>query len=145
MALQRMLAFSAIYGISYLLTNTDTLLPPLILHRTSSAESHFHPTDGLHPILIHTHSSGPLIAYPPAARHALDLSIYSSGECGVSRVSITLDWWSTIGAWGLRYWTTVCAWAVGVIGIVTAHAWNTWEKGGSTLWCSVCVDGGQPY
>ncbi|KAF8517867.1 PGAP1-like protein-domain-containing protein [Gautieria morchelliformis] len=107
----------------------DALLPPLILHWTSSAESHFHPTDGLRPILIHTHSSGPFIAYPPAARRALNLSIYSSGECGVSRVSITLDWWSTLGAWGLRYWTTVCAWAVGVIGIVIAHAWHTWEKG----------------
>ncbi|KAF8591481.1 PGAP1-domain-containing protein [Ramaria rubella] len=105
------------------------LLPPLILHRTGPAESYFHPTDGVRPILIHSHSSGPFISVDSSARHGVHVHLYSSGECGISRLEFTIDWWSSFGTWGLRYWTTVCAWAVGVVGIIIIQAWNTWEKG----------------
>ncbi|KAF8529105.1 PGAP1-like protein-domain-containing protein [Hysterangium stoloniferum] len=117
----------------------NALMPPLILHRTSSSESHFHPTDGVRKILIHTHSSGPFISSSPEDRRGLDLIVYSSGQCGISELALTVDWWASLSTWGLRYWTTVIAWSTGVVGILIVYAWNVWEKGGHfpTIWESL--------
>jgi GPI inositol-deacylase len=115
-------------------------MPPLILHRTSAAESHFHPTDGIRPILIHTHSSGPFIASEAENEHAVNLDIYSSGECGISQLELTVDWWSSLGTWGLRYWTTVCAWAIGVVAITILQAWDAWDEGGLFVPVQLCID-----
>lgn len=110
----------------------DALLPPLILHRTSAAESHFYSPDGIRPILIHAHSSGPFIASQTENRRSVNIDIYSSGECGISQLEFTVDWWSSFGMWGLRYWTTVFAWAAGIVVIMVLHAFTAWDKGGST-------------
>ena len=60
----------------------------------------------------------------------VELEIFSSGECGVADLRITVDWWSSLSTWGLRYWTTSCAWALGVVGVILLRAWINWETGG---------------
>ncbi|GJJ07529.1 hypothetical protein Clacol_001731 [Clathrus columnatus] len=108
---------------------SSALLPPLILHKSNSSESHFHSTDGQRVILIHTHSSGPFIPLNKEERYGITLDIYSSGECGISSFEFTVDWQATLATWGLRYWTTVVAWSIGVVAIVIGQSWHEWENG----------------
>lgn len=106
------------------------LLPPLVLHKSKTSESHFHLTNGQRTILIHTHSSGPFIPSDEENRHGVTLDIYSSGECGISSFELTVDWQATLATWGLRYWTTVAAWSIGIVAIVIGKSWREWENGG---------------
>lgn len=109
-------------------TCSDSLLSPLLLHQSSPSEAHYFPLRSLSAILLHTHSSGPYLS--PATR-GLNLSVYSSGECAVERVSITVDWWATLGRWGVRYWSALVSWAIALILLVVFNAWRVMDATGS--------------
>ncbi|KIJ56766.1 hypothetical protein M422DRAFT_197939 [Sphaerobolus stellatus SS14] len=107
----------------------DAIFPPLLLHTSNTAESHFHTMDGYRPILIHTHSAGPFLNTPANLTHDVELQIFSSAECGVSEIQLNVDWKGSLSTWGLRYWTTLCAWSLGVVGVILLQAWITFELG----------------
>ncbi|TBU33000.1 PGAP1-domain-containing protein [Dichomitus squalens] len=106
----------------------DAVLLPLLTHQSHPSETHYFP---LAPsfsrrILLHSHSAAPYIASDHPSGHVL--TIHSSGECRVSELELSVDWWATIGRWGTRYGTAAACWAVG---IVAALMWDTWRLVGS--------------
>ncbi|KAF9782201.1 PGAP1-like protein-domain-containing protein [Thelephora terrestris] len=102
----------------------DTLLPPLLAHKTP-AESHYHrihpsTSPPYRPILLHSHSSAPYIhtSFPD---RGLNLTLHTSGEpetCYPESIAITIDWWMSIGRWGYRYWPVLATWSIGIASLV---------------------------
>lgn len=119
----------------------STLLRPLAHHTSAVSvsdrshqfsdlqprESHFHLATSQHPIYIHSHVAGPFV--PSTHAHSTVLQVYTSGTCGVSDISIDIDWRSSLGRAGSRYWSTLGVWCVGVVGILVAGAWRGWDLG----------------
>ncbi|KAH8113449.1 PGAP1-domain-containing protein [Phellopilus nigrolimitatus] len=108
-------------------------LPPLLLHTSGPSEAHYHRLENNHPVLLHGHSSAPFL---PISSHLLELyskglnlTIYSSGECGLEGLSITVDWWNSFGRWGSRYWNAILAWSAGLIAFLFYSSWATWDSG----------------
>lgn len=106
-------------------------LNPLIQHTSHPSETHYYPLASKTPILLHTHGAGPFIPSPYG--HGLNLTIYTSGEggCVLKDVAITVDWWATIGRWGIRYTAPTATWAVGIVAVVLFDAWGAFEGGNS--------------
>lgn len=102
-------------------------------------ESHFHLVTSKS-IFIHSHVTGPFI--PSSAAYSPVLEVYTSGACGVTSASITIDWYSSLGRAGSRFWSTLGVWAVGVVGVLFAEAWRVWdmEDGFSTFWAYIFID-----
>ncbi|KLO19789.1 PGAP1-domain-containing protein [Schizopora paradoxa] len=105
------------------------LLPPMLWHVAGTSESHYYRIEHKKTIYLHTHSSAPFL---PLHGHPIDslsngisLTIHSSGECGVSKLDISIDWWNSFGRWGARYWNAVLAWGAGIIGL--AFGWSLWK------------------
>lgn len=107
-----------------LTTTIDSLLPPLLV-QTTSVESHYH---RIHPstsfpyrkILLHSHSPAPYI-FTPSSGKGLNLTLHTSGEpgaCYPESISITVDWWTSVGRWGYRYWPVLVTWSIGIASLV---------------------------
>ncbi|OSD04507.1 GPI-inositol-deacylase [Trametes coccinea BRFM310] len=109
--------------------SADSLLLPLLTHRTHPSETHYYPLTPSFSrrILLHSHASGPYIASDHPVGHTL--TIHSSGECRVSAIELSVDWWATIGRWGSRYATAAACWAVGIVAIVLWDVWGLVEGG----------------
>ena len=86
---------------------------------------------------MHGHSSAPFLPTPAnlyySYSHGLNLTIYSSGQCGVVELRVTIDWWNSFGRWGTRYWNAVFAWGTGVVTFVFFTSIRTWDLCGRTL------------
>ncbi|KAJ3555841.1 hypothetical protein NM688_g2357 [Phlebia brevispora] len=106
------------------------LLNPLVQHTSHPSETHYYPLSSSSPILLHTHGAAPFISSP--YNHGLNLTIYTSGEggCVLKDLEITVDWWTTIGRWGVRYAAPTATWAVAIIAVVLFDAWGTLESSG---------------
>ncbi|CAL1700352.1 unnamed protein product [Somion occarium] len=102
---------------------TESLLLPLLQHTSHPSETHYFSLSLPPPrkVLLHTHASAPYIT-PPA--HGFNLSIYSSGECRLSSVEVTVDLWGTLGRWGMRYWSAVLSWSVALVASLIFDAWS---------------------
>lgn len=113
---------------------TGALLPPVLLHSSGLVEGHYHRLRNNHPVLLHGHSSGPFIPIPPhlyrSQSRGLNLTIFSSTECGVKELQVTVDWWYSFSRWGPRYWNAILAWSAGVIGFVFFKNWMVFDSGG---------------
>jgi len=97
------------------------------MHTSSSAESYFHRaviTDIPVAVLIHGHTSGPFVR--PA--YGLNLTIFSSGECHIEALSLTIDWWTSLGRWGARYWGAAFSWSIGIVAIMSVKAFAAWDS-----------------
>jgi len=103
---------------------SDTLLPPLLV-QTAPVESHYH---RIHPstsspyrqVLLHSHSSAPYIHTSSPAK-GLNLTLHTSGEpetCYPESITITVDWWTSIGRWGYRYWPVLATWSIGIVSLI---------------------------
>ncbi|KAF7970245.1 hypothetical protein HWV62_24492 [Athelia sp. TMB] len=104
----------------------NELLPPLLMHTTKPSETHYYPLMRSPPqILLHSHSSAPCITGTRFTQtRGLDLTIYSSASSScISGLSITVDWWATVGRWGTRYMQTAFSWSVGVVALILLDGW----------------------
>jgi GPI inositol-deacylase len=108
----------------------DSLLPPLLHHtlppRTGSSESHFYVETTTRPIFITSHSSGPFVSSRGAIRGSI-LEIYTSGTCGIKELKLGIDWRASLGRAASRYWSSLGVWAVGVVGLIMASGWTSWD------------------
>ncbi|KAI0775903.1 GPI-inositol-deacylase [Trametes elegans] len=109
--------------------SAETLLQPLLAHTSHPSETHYYP---LAPsfsrrILLHSHANAPYVASDHPDGHKL--TIYSSGECWVNEIVLSVDWWASIGRWGVRYYTAAVCWAVGIIAMILWDAWSSVEGG----------------
>ncbi|KAG2157116.1 PGAP1-like protein-domain-containing protein [Suillus clintonianus] len=108
------------------------ILPPLLVHKSHPAETHYYRLEHDKPVAIHTHASAPFI---PLSRftpsHSSELWIYSSGTgCqDVNEFILTIDWWATIGRIATRYPTILISWSSGVVALLMFHAWRESGKG----------------
>lgn len=110
----------------------ESLLYPVLLHTSSLTEAHHYPLRSGRSILLHTHSSAPFIQRLPGqylSGRGLNMTIFSTGECGVAELELTVDWWNSLSRWGPRYWNAVLAWGAAVIGIVFQSSWSIWDAG----------------
>ncbi|KAL5488183.1 BST1 [Sanghuangporus weigelae] len=111
----------------------DSLLPPLLLHTSGPHEAHFHRLLEGQPFLLHDHSSAPFLPLSNELRklysRGLNLTVYSSGECGVETLTITIDWWNSFGRWGGRYWNAILTWSAGVVCYLSYASWSVWDAG----------------
>jgi glycosylphosphatidylinositol deacylase len=102
----------------------DPLLAPILAHTSSNAESHFHRTlPSAEGSLLHTHNVGPFLG----TRYGVDLVIYSSGECHVTNVQLTVDWHSSTGRAASRLWAGMFAWCIAIASAMNALAWYQWD------------------
>ncbi|KAG9104891.1 GPI inositol deacylase [Ceratobasidium sp. 370] len=102
----------------------NPLLAPLLAHTSSDAESHFHRTKSpMNGALLHSHNAGPFLG----TKHGINLTLYSSGECRVTKIQLTVDWRSSAGRAASRLWAGVFAYAVGVAAAMNAFAWFSWD------------------
>lgn len=94
------------------------------------SETHYFALASTSPILLHTHGAAPFV--PSRHTHGLNLTIYTSGEggCVLRGLKVTVDWWATIGRWGVRYAAPATGWAVGIVAIILFDAWGTLECSG---------------
>ncbi|KAI0650404.1 GPI-inositol-deacylase [Trametes meyenii] len=106
-----------------------SLLHPLLAHASHPSETHYYPLTPSFPrhILLHTHASAPYIASDRTLGHKL--VIYSSDECRMREIQLSVDWWASIGRWGTRYGTAAACWAVGIVAIILADVWGLIEGG----------------
>ncbi|KAF7792832.1 hypothetical protein EIP86_003933 [Pleurotus ostreatoroseus] len=102
-------------------------LNPLVQHTSHPSETHYYPLASKTPILLHTHGAGPFISSPYT--RGLNLTIFTSGEggCILKDVGVTVDWWATIGRWGVRYTAPAATWAVAIVAVVLYDAWGVLE------------------
>ncbi|KAI0371559.1 GPI-inositol-deacylase [Pilatotrama ljubarskyi] len=109
--------------------SADAPLLPLLTHTSHPSETHYYPLAPTFPrrILLHSHASAPYIASEHPVGHKL--TVHSSGECWVTEIELTLDWWGSIGRWGTRYWAAAVCWGVGIMGIVLWDVWGLVEGG----------------
>ncbi|KAI9064870.1 GPI-inositol-deacylase [Trametes sanguinea] len=109
--------------------SADSLLLPVLTHRSHPSETHYYPLTPSFSrrILLHSHASGPYIASDHPVGHTL--TIHSSGECRVSEIELSVDWWASIGRWGSRYATAAACWAVGIVAILLWDLWRLVEGG----------------
>ncbi|KAH8094931.1 PGAP1-like protein-domain-containing protein [Cristinia sonorae] len=105
--------------------DTDPLLLPLLQHTSHSSETHYFPLTSS--VLIHTHASAPYVSQTNT--RGLNFTIHSSGECYIDSLDISIDWWGTIGRWGVRYWSAAGSWAVGVVSLMVWLNWSSHEAG----------------
>ncbi|KAI0275434.1 PGAP1-like protein-domain-containing protein [Gloeopeniophorella convolvens] len=119
-----------VYRVSVAYANSrscqNSLLPPLLLH-TSHSESHFHPLTQSRPLLLHTHTAAPFI--PSSHARGINLTLYTSPDCGVESLLIRVDWWGTLGRIGARYWTAIPGWGVGIVAWTLFAALGAYERG----------------
>lgn len=103
----------------------DPLLAPLLLHKSSDAESHFHRTVSslAGGINLHTHNAGPFLD----GKRGVNLTIYSSGECSISEIRLGVNWQMSFGRMASRLWAGVFAWAVATVAAMNASAWYNWD------------------
>ncbi|CEL57936.1 hypothetical protein RSOLAG1IB_02681 [Rhizoctonia solani AG-1 IB] len=103
---------------------TNPLLAPILLHRSSEIESHFHRTlSSTRSPIVHTHNSGPFLG----VKYGLDLTVYTSGECYVKAIRIHVDWNTSLGRIASRLWAGVFAWAIATVAAMNALAWYEWN------------------
>lgn len=109
-----------------------SLLPPLLMHRSHPAETHYYRLEHETSVALHTHASAP---YIPISRLSLtyssELWIYSIGtDCeDVNEFIMTVDWWTSIGRIATRYPTTLISWGVGVVALLMFRAWRESREG----------------
>ncbi|KAL0950184.1 hypothetical protein HGRIS_010177 [Hohenbuehelia grisea] len=116
---------------------SETLLPPLVMHTSHQAETHYYPLMPIstpsHRILLHSHGAAPYVSSISGLIGGLRFVIYSSGASGcdadIVGLRINLDWSATIGRLVSRYPTTVVCWAVGVVALVLFGAWGISDTG----------------
>ncbi|KAG2134442.1 PGAP1-like protein-domain-containing protein [Suillus bovinus] len=112
--------------------HSSSLLPPLLVHKSHPAETHYYRLGHETSVALHTHASAPFI---PLSRfspsYSSEVWIYSVGTgCeDVNEFTLTIDWWATIGRIATRYPTTLVSWAVGVVALLMFHAWRESGKG----------------
>ncbi|KAI0080840.1 PGAP1-domain-containing protein [Panus rudis PR-1116 ss-1] len=132
---------------------SEPLLHPLLLHTSHPESHYFplsHPSSvNARPVLLHTHTSAPYISssftsslsnsshssHTSASSHKSDrneplltsrginLTIYTSTQCPLEAIDIAINWWGTLGRWGVRYWSALLSWCVGVVALV---GWDGW-------------------
>ena len=103
------------------------MLPPLLVQATP-VESHYyriHPSTSspYRKVLLHSHSPAPYI-HTSSSGKGLNLTLHTSGEpetCYPESITITIDWWTSIGRWGHRYWPVLATWSIGIVSLVTWH------------------------
>ncbi|KAF8969376.1 PGAP1-like protein-domain-containing protein [Flammula alnicola] len=114
---------------------SDALLPPLLMHTSHPAETHYFPLTNFHNqrTLLHTHLAAPLIDQTRHFSSFLNLTIVSSAEpeCQqeFTKFDIAIDWSATLGRWASRYLHTLVSWAAGVASIVVFLAWAQIDEG----------------
>ncbi|KAG1891025.1 PGAP1-like protein-domain-containing protein [Suillus subluteus] len=112
--------------------DSPPLLPPLLVHESHPAETHYYRLEHGTSVALHTHASAP---YIPLSRfspsYSSELWIYSAGTgCeDVNEFTLTIDWWTTIGRVATRYPTTLISWCVGVVALLMFQAWRESGKG----------------
>lgn len=122
----------------------DTLLPPVVMHTSHPAETHYFPlvpvTQTAQRILLHTHATAPYVPQTPGGTVGTNIVIYSSGRAGcmsdLEALYIELDWPATVGRWASRYPTTLACWAVGIVALVLFRSWGVHDKGGTQIHCA---------
>ncbi|KIK47060.1 hypothetical protein CY34DRAFT_799756 [Suillus luteus UH-Slu-Lm8-n1] len=113
-------------------THSPALFPPLLVHKSHPAETHYYRLEHETSVALHTHASAPFI--PPSRfspSYSSELWIYSAGTgCeDVNEFTLNIDWWTTIGRIATRYPTTLISWGVGVVALLMFQAWRESGKG----------------
>ncbi|KAG2349889.1 PGAP1-domain-containing protein [Suillus weaverae] len=109
-----------------------SLFPPLLVHKSHPAETHYYRLEHEKSVALHTHASAP---YIPLSRfspsYSSELWIYSAGtDCeDVNNFTLSIDWWASIGRIATRYPTTLMSWGVGVVALLMFQAWCESGKG----------------
>ncbi|KAI6034884.1 PGAP1-like protein-domain-containing protein [Pisolithus orientalis] len=106
----------------------DAIFPPLLMHVSQPSEVHYYPLRHDNPVWLHSHSTAP---YVPSLEfnpehHGLNLTIYSYDyDCADPvGLTLTLDWWGTLGRLGTRYPTTLLSFCVGIVSVALFQAWQ---------------------
>lgn len=127
----RLVVYSVVKLTNAFIWNIGALLPPMLWHVAGTSEGHYYRIEHKKPIFLHTHSAAPFL---PLDGHSADslsngvsLTIHSSGECGVSKLHLTIDWWNSFGRWGARYWSAVLAWGASIIGFLFGWSLLRWD------------------
>lgn len=112
--------------------DSPSLFPPLLVHKSHPAETHYYRLEHETSVALHTHASAPYIPlsrYSPS--YSSELWIYSVGTgCeDVNKFTLNIDWWTTIGRIATRYPTTLISWGVGVVALLMFQAWRESGKG----------------
>lgn len=86
---------------------------------------------------LHTHLPAPYITQSQFLARGVNFTVYSSGDsvCNedLKGITISVDWFATLGRWGSRYMTTLVSWAVGVAALVVFFAWEAGDLGCMTF------------
>ncbi|KAF9006681.1 PGAP1-like protein-domain-containing protein [Cyathus striatus] len=111
--------------------------PPLLMHTSHSAETHYFPlfnTDD-RVISLHTHFPAPYITWKSTPSHGLNFTIIWTGntDCtrGLSSIHVSVDWTATVGRWAPRYINTLISWATAVSSLVVFYGWTAAERNGT--------------
>ncbi|KAF9567400.1 GPI-inositol-deacylase [Agrocybe pediades] len=111
---------------------SEALFPPLLMHTSHPAETHYFPisrSNGDGRILLHTHLAAPYIDQSQHFPSSLNFTIFSSGETecrkGFSELEIAIDWSATMARWSSRYLTTMVGWSAGIVALVFFQAWSS--------------------
>ncbi|KAG8771479.1 GPI inositol deacylase [Ceratobasidium sp. 428] len=103
---------------------TNSLLAPILVHDSSGAECHFHrAVSSMGGAFLHSHNAGPFLG----TRYGMNLTFYSSGECQVTKIQLSIDWRLSAGRAASRLWAGVFAYAVGIAAGMNALAWYSWD------------------
>ncbi|KAJ3895608.1 PGAP1-like protein-domain-containing protein [Lentinula edodes] len=117
------------------LCRDQPLFPPLLVHTSHPAETHYFPltSQPRRRILLHTHGSAPYVHSNHGRSEGFELVIYSViNGCSMQLrgFDLQIDWTATLGRWSTRYFTTVVCWAVGIVSLVVFKAWRSGESNG---------------
>jgi len=117
--------------VTFLMTfAVDFLLPPLLVYKSHPEETHYYRLEQDKPIALHTHASAP---YIPLSRlspsYGAELWIYSPDCQDINELSLTINWWATIGRIGTRYAATLVCCSIGVVALLMFYAWRESIKG----------------
>lgn len=128
-------SYLSLFSLSMNLTRLEPLFPPLLVHNSHPAETHYFPLTSQPPrrILLHTHGSAPYVHSNHVRSEDFELVIYSViNGCSVQLrgFDLRIDWTATLGRWSTRYFTTVVCWAVGIVSLVVCKAWRSGESNG---------------
>lgn len=72
---------------------------------------------------------------PYGSDQGLTLRVYSSGECGIQRLDLSVAWKESLGRFGVRYWQGLAMYCMAVVGCLQLSAYRAFDRGGECPEC----------
>ena len=100
----------------------------MVAHQVSEDETLW--SNPAQPIYLHSHRTGPFVNSQYEPDQGLTLQVYSSGECGIQRLDLSVAWKESLGRFGVRYWQGLAMYSIAVVGCLQLLAYRAFDRGG---------------